>query len=104
MYPKQESYTEEQDKRSCTGFAPLKRKPKGSLDVAQKSQPPVASFSATVIFQILTFVHMGDNVSDSDESIRETKSTEERAKKEDIETAKVVSDAPTKEESKDHSS
>ena len=74
------------------------------VDVAQKSQPPVASFSATVFFQSFTLVHMGDNVSDSDESIRETKSTEERAKKEDIETAKVVSDAPTKEESKDHSS
>ena len=30
VYPKQESYTEEQDKRSRTGFASLKRKPKGS--------------------------------------------------------------------------
>ena len=101
-HSKQECQTQEKNKRSCTRLPLLKWKSNGSPHVTPESTPPVDFFFTTVFFQII--LHMGNNIFDSDKSIEEAKSTEERAKQEDVETAKVVSDAPAKEESKDHSS
>ena len=102
-HPKQECQTQEKNKWPCARLTLLKWKSKGPPDITPNSVPPLAFFFTNVFFEVFIFLGMGNNILDPDKSIEESKSTESRAKDEDIETAKAVSDSSAKEESKDHS-